>query len=83
MTVRSHYLNNKLLEIARSVADLSTSISTQETQIWQHVEMVLLLLKMEFEQKQIATENFPKTSINDDIHTTFMCYKKIINNAKA
>ena len=83
VAVRSHYLNYESLKMARPVADLSTSISTQETQVWQHVEMALLLLKTEFEQKQIATENFPETLINDDIHTVFMCYKKIIDDAEA
>ena len=82
MAVRSHYLNDKLLKMARPVADLSTSISTQETQVWQHVEMALLLLKTEFEQKQIATENFSETLINGDIHTVFVHYKKIINDAE-
>ena len=69
--------------MARPVADLSTSIFIQETQVWQCVKMALLLLKTEFEQKQIATENFLETSINDNIHTVFMCYKKIIDDAEA
>ena len=82
MAVRSHYLNDEPLEMARLIAHLSTLISTQETQVQQYVEMTLLLLKTEFEQKQIATDSFPKTSINDDIHTAFICYKKIINDAE-
>ena len=83
MTVRSHYFNNKSLKMTRPVADLSTSISTQKTQVQQCIEMTLLLLKMKFKQKQIATENFLKTSINDNIHTVFMHYKKIINDIEA
>ena len=51
VAVRSHYLNNKSLEMARSVVNLSTSIFIQETQVQQHVEIALLLLKTEFKQK--------------------------------
>ena len=82
VTVRSHYLNGEPLEMARPVTHLSTSISTQETQVWQCVEMALLLLKTEFKQKQIATDSFSETPINGDIHTAFVCYKKIIDNAE-
>ena len=83
VAVRSYYLNDESLKMARSVVDLSTSISTQKTQVQQHIEIALLLLKMKFKQKQIATENFLETLINDNIHTVFMHYKKIINDAEA